>query len=202
VGVRKVLLATVSVVALGLGGAGLAFAAGTTNSNTGTGAGTTMPNAAGTTQPGYNPGTGAGATMPNAAGTTQPSYNSRTGAAMGANTGTGTSGYNQGMNANTGMTGTNGSQWGGQMSRRDEVREVQQRLQADNLYSGKIDGVMGPETRQAVRSFQQQNGLRVNARLDRQTADAILGNGSSGQGSHMTPGTGNAPQTPPVPATR
>jgi Putative peptidoglycan binding domain len=180
--VRRVLLATVSVVALGLGGAGLAFAAGTTSANTGTGVGTTMPNAAGTTQPGYNSGTGAN---------------------MGANTGTGMSGHHEGMNANTGMSGMNeSSQWGRQMSHRDEVKEVQQRLQADNLYNGKIDGIMGRETRQAIRSYQQQNGLRVNARLDRQTADAILGNGGSGQGSHVTPGTGNAPQTPPVPATR
>jgi Putative peptidoglycan binding domain len=178
VGVRRVLLATVSVVALGLGGAGLAFAAGATNGNTGIGAGTAMPNAAGTTQPGYNSGTG-------------------------TNPGTGTSGYDQGMNANTGMSGMagmNGSQWGGQMSRRDEIRQIQQKLQADNLYSGKIDGVMGPETRQALRSFQQQNGLRVNARLDRQTLDAILGNGGTGQGSSMPPQTGNMPQTPRVPA--
>ena len=78
--------------------------------------------------------------------------------------------------------------------------EVQQKLQADNLYSGKIDGRMGRETRQALRSFQQQNGLRVNARLDRQTADAILGNGGTGQGSSMSQGTGNMPQTRPVPA--
>ena len=149
VGVRKVLLATVSVVALGLGGAGLAVAARTTNSNTGTSAGTAMPNAAGTTQPGYNTGTGTN---------------------MGADAGTRTSGYNQGTNANTGMSGMNeSSQWGGRMSRRDQVREVQQKLQADNLYNGKIDGVMGRETRQALRSYQQQNGLRVNARLDRQT---------------------------------
>jgi peptidoglycan hydrolase-like protein with peptidoglycan-binding domain len=168
VGVRKALLATVSVVALGLGGAGLAFAAGTTNSNTGTGP--AMPNTAGTSQPGTNTGTNTGSAMPSS---TMP-----------------------------GMAGT--SQWGtgGRTGWHSEVMQVQQKLQADNLYSGKIDGIMGPETRQALRSYQQQNGLRVNARLDRQTADAILGNGGTGQGSGTTPGTGTMPQTPPVPATR
>jgi hypothetical protein len=170
VGMRRLLLATVSVVALGLGG-GLALAAGNMNSNAGTGAGTNMPNATGTAQPG-------------------------TGANMGANTGTGTSGLNQGMNANTGMTGMTS----GHMSWRNQVMEVQQKLQADNLYSGKIDGRMGPETRQALRSYQQQNGLRVTARLDRQTRDSILGNGAMGQGSSMPPGTSNTPQTPSAPS--
>jgi hypothetical protein len=171
VGMRRPLLATVSVVALGLGAAGMACAAGNMNSNAGTGAGSNMPNAAGTTQPGSNPGTG-------------------------ANIGTGASGYNQGMNTNTGMSGMTGSsQWGGRMSQRGEVQEIQQRLQADNLYSGKIDGRMGPETRKALRDYQQKNGLRVTARLDRQTLDSILGNGATGQGSSMPPGTGNMPQT-------
>jgi peptidoglycan hydrolase-like protein with peptidoglycan-binding domain len=170
VGVRKILLATVSVVALGLGGAGLAFAAGTTNSNAGTGAGTTMPSAAGTSQPGYNTGTNTSSAMPSS---TTPA-----------------------------TTGT--SQWGtgGRMGWHSEVMQVQQKLQADNLYSGKIDGRMGPETRQALRSYQQQKGLRVNARLDRETRDSILGNGGTAQGSGMAPGTGTMPQTPPVPATR
>lgn len=164
---RRLLLATVSVVALGLGGAGLAFAAGTMNSNAGTGAGTNMPNAA---------------------GATQPSYNSGNAANMGANSGTG------------GMSEMNGSQWGGRMSRQDQVRDIQQRLQADNLYSGKIDGRMGPETRQALRQYQQQNGLRVTARLDRQTRDSLLGNGVTGQGSSTPPGMGSMPQTHSVPS--
>jgi peptidoglycan hydrolase-like protein with peptidoglycan-binding domain len=168
---RRLLLATASVVALGLGG-GLAFAAGNTNSNAGTNAGSNMPAATGTAQPGYNPGTGAN---------------------TGASYGTGTSGYTQGTNANTGMSGMNGSsQWGGG---HNQVMEVQQKLQADNLYSGKIDGMMGPETRQALRQYQQQNGLPATARLDRQTLDRILGNGATGQGSSTPPGTSHMPQT-------
>jgi Putative peptidoglycan binding domain len=166
---RKLLLTTVSVVGLSLGGAGLALAAGTMNSNAGTGDGTAMPNAAATTQPGYNSGTAA----------------------------------NQGMNTNTSMSGMTGtSQWGtnGHMSWRNQVMDVQQKLQADNLYSGKIDGIMGPETRQALQQYQQKNGLQVTARLDRQTLDSILGNGATGQGSSMPPGTSNMPQPNPAPS--
>src|SRR6516164_6634553 len=55
-----------------------------------------------------------------------------------------------------------------QMSRA-EISDVQQKLQADNLYSGKIDGMLGPETRRAIADYQKQNGLRVTANLDRQT---------------------------------
>lgn len=71
---------------------------------------------------------------------------------------------------------------------RTEVRDVQQKLQADNLYSGKIDGLLGPQTRRAIADYQKQNGLRVTANLDRQTRDSLLGN------------MGTA--TPPAPATR
>jgi hypothetical protein len=147
-----------------------------------------------------NAGTGDGTAMPNAAATTQPGSNSGTGTSIGGNHGTGTSqpGYNQGTNANTGMSGMNeSSQWGGG---HNQVMEVQQKLQAANLYSGKIDGIMGPETRQALRSYQQQNGLHVTARLDRQTLDSILGNGATGQGSSMPPGTSNMPQPNPAPS--
>jgi peptidoglycan hydrolase-like protein with peptidoglycan-binding domain len=71
---------------------------------------------------------------------------------------------------------------------RAEIQDVQQKLQADNLYHGKIDGMLGPETRRAVTEYQKQNGLRVTANLDRQTRDSLLG----------TMGTA----TPPAPTTR
>ena len=75
---------------------------------------------------------------------------------------------------------------------RAEITDVQQKLQADNLYSGKIDGMLGPETRRAIADYQKQNGLRVTANLDRQTRDSLLG----------TMGTANPPAsaTPMTPA--
>jgi peptidoglycan hydrolase-like protein with peptidoglycan-binding domain len=58
---------------------------------------------------------------------------------------------------------------------RAEIRDIQQKLQADNFYHGKIDGMMGPRTRRALAEYQKQNGLRVTANLDRQTRDSLLG---------------------------
>lgn len=58
---------------------------------------------------------------------------------------------------------------------RADVRDVQQKLQADNLYQGKIDGMLGAQTRRAIADYQKQNGLRVTANLDRQTRDSLLG---------------------------
>jgi peptidoglycan hydrolase-like protein with peptidoglycan-binding domain len=40
--------------------------------------------------------------------------------------------------------------WSATQMPRAEISEVQQKLQADNLYHGKIDGVLGPETRRAL----------------------------------------------------
>lgn len=74
---------------------------------------------------------------------------------------------------------------------RAEITDVQQKLQADNLYSGKIDGMLGRQTRRAIAEYQKQNGLRVTANLDRQTRDSLLG----------TTGTANpAPTTRMTPA--
>ncbi len=84
---------------------------------------------------------------------------------------------------------------------RAEISEVQQKLQADNLYSGKIDGILGPESRRAIAEYQKQNSLRVTANLDRQTRDSLLGTMGTAtppaSGSRMTPapsqGGANAP---------
>lgn len=70
-------------------------------------------------------------------------------------------------------------------SSRAEIRDVQQKLQADNLYSGKIDGIPGPQTRRAVAEYQKQNGLRVTANLDRQTRDSLAG--TTGAGTSQAP---------------
>jgi peptidoglycan hydrolase-like protein with peptidoglycan-binding domain len=75
-----------------------------------------------------------------------------------------------------------------------EVKDIQQKLQADNLYRGNIDGKMGPETRRALADFQKQNGLRVTANLDRQTRDSLLGT----TGTAMPPGQQPARMAPPM----
>ena len=56
------------------------------------------------------------------------------------------------------------------------VQRIQTRLQQQGLYRGKVDGVWGPETRTAVRDFQQAHGLRPTGLIDSQTmADLQLG---------------------------
>jgi hypothetical protein len=44
-------------------------------------------------------------------------------------------------------------------TRRVSSREFQTKLKALGLYNGQIDGTVGPETRRALRRFQQQNGI-------------------------------------------
>ena len=56
---------------------------------------------------------------------------------------------------------------------KSEVRDAQQRLQKDGYYSGKIDGQDGPETQQAIKKFQQSEGLTASGRLDKQTCKKL-----------------------------
>ena|SRR5690349_15183424 len=91
-----------------------------------------------------------------------------------------------------------------QMSR-SEINDVQQKLQADNLYHGKIDGMFGLETRRALAEYQRQNGLRATANLDRQTRDSLLGNTgtatppASATGAMPAPSQGAAHTPAPAP---
>ena len=53
------------------------------------------------------------------------------------------------------------------------VREAQARLEALGHSPGGIDGVMGPQTRDALREFQRKNNLRVSGELDWETRLAL-----------------------------
>lgn len=50
---------------------------------------------------------------------------------------------------------------------------VQTRLARDGYYRGKVDGVLGPETRRAILSFQSDHGLRVTGNLTRETLSTL-----------------------------
>lgn len=67
-----------------------------------------------------------------------------------------------------------------------KVKKVQQALKRDHLYRGKIDGLIGPQTRQALAKFQKENGLRVTATLDRSTLAGLMRGGTVGYGSSRT----------------
>lgn len=63
--------------------------------------------------------------------------------------------------------------------RRDDIRWAQLELRNRGLYRGSLDGILGPETRRAVRQFQAINGLGRTASLDAQTWEALTGNTTS-----------------------
>jgi peptidoglycan hydrolase-like protein with peptidoglycan-binding domain len=50
-----------------------------------------------------------------------------------------------------------------------EVKNIQTALRNAKFYSGPVDGGMGPETRQAVVSFQKANKLHPDGRVGRKT---------------------------------
>ena len=71
---------------------------------------------------------------------------------------------------------------------KDDIRWAQAELHYVGLYNGSLDGVVGPETKWALVCFQKSNGLERTARLDQQTADALIGNADGvGQGSSLPP---------------
>jgi peptidoglycan hydrolase-like protein with peptidoglycan-binding domain len=68
---------------------------------------------------------------------------------------------------------------------KDDIRWAQVELRMRGLYNGSLDGLVGPETKQALLQFQQSNRLEPTARLDQETADALIGDTGVSQGSSM-----------------
>lgn len=56
---------------------------------------------------------------------------------------------------------------------REAVKQAQAELQREGLYHGPIDGVVGPETRQALAAYQAREGLQQTASLDRDTVQRM-----------------------------
>ena len=75
----------------------------------------------------------------------------------------------------------------------DEVRQAQQQLQAQGLYRGPIDGMVGSEMHRALARYQQQNGLRQTATLDEPTIGRLSSGPSPAAGAAMPPAGTNAP---------
>ena len=81
---------------------------------------------------------------------------------------------------------------------KDDIRWEQVELRMRGLCNGSLDGLVGPETKQALLQFQQSNRLEPTAKLDQETADALIGDTSVGQGSSMPPKhAGAEPMTTP-----
>ncbi len=55
---------------------------------------------------------------------------------------------------------------------RQEVQQVQQALEQNGEHV-RADGILGPRTRQALRDYQQKNGLQASGQLDQQTLQKL-----------------------------
>ena len=53
------------------------------------------------------------------------------------------------------------------------IREVQESLRDKGYYHGHVDGVLGPQTREAIRQYQKSENLPVTGRLDGETAGKL-----------------------------
>jgi hypothetical protein len=72
---------------------------------------------------------------------------------------------------------------GNQHWSKDKVKEIQEALKDKGFDPGAADGVIGPETNQAIREFQKSNNLQVTGRIDEKTAGALGVDGSGMGGS-------------------
>lgn len=61
----------------------------------------------------------------------------------------------------------------GMLGQEHSIRSVQRELRASGLYTGRIDGIDGPATQQAIRRFQRQNNLPVTGLLNHQTRQQL-----------------------------
>ena len=71
-----------------------------------------------------------------------------------------------------------------QGSRGDEVVKIQTVLQNQGLYSGKLDGIYGSNTKNAVIKFQKINGLTADGVAGKNTLNAMGIGSSSGQSAN------------------
>lgn len=82
----------------------------------------------------------------------------------------------------------------GQQSASD-IQQIQQKLNDQGFNVGAVDGKLGPKTKEALRKFQEKQGIQASGQIDQQTMAAL---GVQGQGSNMggTPPQGSTqPET-------
>lgn len=81
----------------------------------------------------------------------------------------------------------------------DMIRNVQQTLQQDGSYHGRVDGVWGPSTQAAVRSYQQQHNMNATGQLDQDTLAAmnLAGPNAASQPPNQRYGSNYNPPPPP-----
>jgi len=82
----------------------------------------------------------------------------------------------------------------------EAIRGAQQALEQQGYQIGQADGVMGPKTRQALKKFQQDQGLHASGQLDQQTAQALGVPGGPQQAQTPDERNNNTQQQQPAPA--
>jgi peptidoglycan hydrolase-like protein with peptidoglycan-binding domain len=70
-----------------------------------------------------------------------------------------------------GTAGTTGEQRPEQprLMSKENLKLVQERLKAEGVYAGSVDGIMGPQTETALRRYQEKEGLPVSGAADEET---------------------------------
>jgi peptidoglycan hydrolase-like protein with peptidoglycan-binding domain len=71
----------------------------------------------------------------------------------------------------------------------DTVKHIQTNLQAQNLYTGPIDGIVGPKTKSALREYQQREGLTPTGQIDTTTLQRLGGSASLSKPAAASSGT-------------
>ena len=56
-----------------------------------------------------------------------------------------------------------------QLMTKDQIQQVQERLKAEGVDPGPVDGVMNPRTEAALRQYQEKHGLPVSGAADEAT---------------------------------
>ncbi|KGJ70758.1 hypothetical protein BJA5080_06599 [Bradyrhizobium diazoefficiens SEMIA 5080] len=81
----------------------------------------------------------------------------------------------------------------------EEIRVVQQVLIERRLLTGEADGVLGPRTREALITFQRQQGIQASGSIDISTVSALgVSNKISATQSQTTTGQGQTSQQQPA----
>jgi peptidoglycan hydrolase-like protein with peptidoglycan-binding domain len=73
-----------------------------------------------------------------------------------------------------------------QLLTKDQIQQIQERLKAEGVDPGPVDGVMSPRTEAALRQYQEKHGLTVSGAADEETLARlqiqILPRGEPGSG--------------------
>lgn len=69
----------------------------------------------------------------------------------------------------------------------NQMKQVQEKLKSEGLYKGQVDGIDGPQTKQALEQYQKQQNLQQTGSLDHQTLDKLGLSETQGSGSSMPP---------------